>query len=57
MPPRPMTVFSPDGKYLYVGNYMDDDISILKVDGATVINTGKTFKLSGHPASMRGVVP
>ncbi len=50
-------VFSPDGKFLYVGNYMDDDISILKVDGATVINTGKTFKLSGHPASMRGVEP
>ena len=50
-------VFSPDGKYLYVGNYMDDDISILKVDGTTVTNTGKSFKLSGHPASMRGVVP
>jgi DNA-binding beta-propeller fold protein YncE len=46
-------VFSPDGKYLYVGNYMDDDISILKVDGTTVTNTGKSFKLSGHPASMR----
>jgi DNA-binding beta-propeller fold protein YncE len=46
-------VFSPDGKYLYVGNYMDDDVSILKVDGTTVTNTGKSFKLSGHPASMR----
>lgn len=50
-------VFSPDGKYLYVGNYMDDDISVLKVDGATVTNTGKLIKLPGHPASMRGVVP
>jgi sugar lactone lactonase YvrE len=50
-------VFSPDGKYLYVGNYMDDDISILKVDGTVVTDTGKRFKLSGHPASMRGVVP
>ena len=50
-------VFSPDGKYLYVGNYMDDDISILKVDGTTVTNTGKLFKLPGHPASMRSVVP
>lgn len=50
-------VFSPDGKYLYVGNYMDDDISILKVDGTRVTNTGKRFKLPGHPASMRGVVP
>jgi len=50
-------VFSPDGKYLYVGNYMDDDISILKVDGDKVTNTGKRFKLPGHPASMRSVVP
>jgi len=50
-------VFSPDGKYLYVGNYMDDDISILRVDGTTVTNTGKLFKLPGHPASMRSVVP
>jgi len=50
-------VFSPDGKYLYVGNYMDDDISILKVDGTNVTNTGKSVKLPGHPASMRSVVP
>ncbi len=50
-------VFSPDGKYLYVGNYMDDDISILKVNGTTVTSTGKLVKLPGHPASMRSVVP
>jgi YVTN family beta-propeller protein len=50
-------VFSPDGKYLYVGNYMDDDISILKVDGTSVTDTGKHVKLPGHPASMRGVNP
>jgi len=50
-------VFSPDGKYLYVGNYMDDDISILAVNGRTVSDTGKRFKLPGHPASMRGVNP
>jgi DNA-binding beta-propeller fold protein YncE len=49
--------FSPDGKYLYVGNYMDDDVSILKVDGTVVTDTGKRFTLPGHPASMRSVVP
>jgi DNA-binding beta-propeller fold protein YncE len=49
--------FSPDGKYLYVGNYMTDDLSILKVDGSHVTNTGKTIKLPGHPASMRGSYP
>ena len=44
--------FTPDGKYLLVGNYLDQDISILKVDGTTVTNTGKRFKLPGHPASV-----
>ena len=44
--------FTPDGKYLLVGNYIDQDISILKVDGMTVTNTGKRFKLPGHPASV-----
>jgi DNA-binding beta-propeller fold protein YncE len=45
--------FTPDGKYLFVGNYLDQDLSILKVDGATITDTGKRFKLPGHPASMR----
>jgi DNA-binding beta-propeller fold protein YncE len=45
--------FSPDGRYLYVGNYADQDFSILKVDGGNVTNTGKRLKSGGHPASMR----
>jgi YVTN family beta-propeller protein len=49
--------FSPDGKYLYVGNYMDDDVSILAVNGTAVTDTGKRVKLPGHPASMRGANP
>ena len=47
-------VFSPDGAYLYVGNYVDSDVSILKVNGTTVTDTGKKLKLPGQPASMRG---
>jgi DNA-binding beta-propeller fold protein YncE len=47
-------VFSPDGKYLYVGNFTDRDVSILKVDGAKITDTGKKLKLPGQPASMRG---
>jgi DNA-binding beta-propeller fold protein YncE len=46
-------VFSADGKYLYVGNYIDRDVSILKVDGTTITDTGKKLKLPGQPASMR----
>lgn len=45
--------FTPDGKYLYVGNYLDQDFNILKVDGTEVTDTGKRFKVPGHPASAR----
>jgi DNA-binding beta-propeller fold protein YncE len=47
-------VFSADGEYLYIANFSDSDISILKVEGTKVTNTGKSLKLPGHPASMRG---
>jgi DNA-binding beta-propeller fold protein YncE len=50
-------VWSPDGTYLYVGNFMDRDVSILKVDGTTITDTGKKLKLPGQPASMRGRNP
>ena len=46
-------LFTPDGKYLLVGNYLDQDFSILKVDGTKVTDTGKRFKVPGHPASAR----
>ena len=45
--------FTPDGRYIYVGNYADQDFSILKVDGTEVTDTGKRFKAEGHPASAR----
>ena len=45
--------FTPDGKYLLVGNYLDQDFSILKVEGGEVTDTGKRFKVPGHPASAR----
>jgi len=47
-------VWSDDGQYLYVGNYIDRDITILKVDGDMLVNTGKSLALPGQPASMRG---
>ncbi len=49
-------VFSADGKWLYVGNYMDDNIQVLRVDGDTLVDTGVVVALPGHPASMRGRV-
>ena len=50
-------VFSPDGRYLYVGNFVDSDISVLKVDGTSVTNTGTLLKLPARPGSMRGRTP
>src|SRR5215216_2982007 len=46
-------VFSSDGQYVYVGNFIDGDLSILKVEGDKVTDTGKRVKLAGHPASLR----
>jgi len=53
--PEP-AAFSPDGKYLYVGNFIDGDMSIFKVDGTKLTDTGKRMKIDGHPAAM-GVSP
>ena len=49
--------FSADGKYLYVGNYLDADIAVFKVDGARLTKLGANIKTPGHPASMRGSTP
>jgi DNA-binding beta-propeller fold protein YncE len=47
-------VFSDDGQYIYVGNFLDSDVSILRVDGDRIVDTGRRMSLPGHPASMRG---
>src|SRR5271155_2194522 len=45
--------FSPDGQYLYVGNFMDGDLWVLHVEGSKLTDTTQRIKLPGHPASMR----
>jgi DNA-binding beta-propeller fold protein YncE len=45
--------FSADGSHIYVGNFIDGDLSVLKVEGTNVTDTGQRLKLPGHPASMR----
>jgi DNA-binding beta-propeller fold protein YncE len=46
-------MITPDSRYIYVGNFLDQDFSILKVNGTDVTDTGKRFKVPGHPASGR----
>jgi hypothetical protein len=48
--------FSPDGDYLYVGNFLDGDITILRRRGDRLVKVGM-LKLPGHPASMRAATP
>ena len=48
--------FSPDGRYLYVGNFVDSDIDILRLEGDALTKVA-SFPLPGHPASMRGSTP
>jgi DNA-binding beta-propeller fold protein YncE len=45
--------FTPDGRYIYVGNYSDKDFSILRVDGTKVTDTGRRFQVPGQPGSAR----
>ena len=47
--------FSPNGKYLYAANYLDSDISILRVEDAHLVDTGKRVALPGRPAALRMV--
>jgi len=48
--------FSPDGRFLYVGNNGDSDLSVLRIVGNKLVPVG-SLKLPGHPASMRGSTP
>jgi DNA-binding beta-propeller fold protein YncE len=46
-------VFSPDSKYLYVGNFIDKNLSVLQVSDSGMREVGHV-ELPGQPASMRG---
>ena len=48
-------VFSPDGHYLYVSNFLDGDMSVLRVNDEGLTDTGRRIQLSGHPAAMRAI--
>ena len=41
--------FSADGSHIYVGNFIDGDMSVLKVDGTNVTDTGPALEIAGPP--------
>jgi DNA-binding beta-propeller fold protein YncE len=45
--------FSPDGQYVYVGNFIDKDLWVLRVEGSRLTDTAQRIKMPGQPASMR----
>lgn len=45
--------FSPDGRFLYVGNFLDNNVWVFRVEGTELIDTGKRITLPGRPASGR----
>jgi DNA-binding beta-propeller fold protein YncE len=45
--------FSPDGQYVYVANFNDQNLQVFRIAGGHLTVTDVTLKLPGRPASMR----
>jgi DNA-binding beta-propeller fold protein YncE len=45
--------FSPNSEYVYMGNYIDQDLQTFRIANGKLTGVG-TIKLPGQPASMRG---
>jgi len=41
-------------EYVYVGNYLDQDVQVFRIAGGKLNEVGPRLKLPGQPASMRG---
>ncbi|GJD94888.1 YncE family protein [Methylobacterium iners] len=50
-------VFSPSGRYVYVGNYVDRTLGVYRVEGDAISDTGFKLALPGQPGSLRGRAP
>ena len=46
--------FSADGQFAYVGNYVDRNVQVFRIEGGTLADTGTKLALPGQPASLRG---
>ena len=48
--------FSGDGRYAYVGNYVDRNLQVFRVDATKIVDTGVKLELPGQPASVAAAV-
>ncbi|HQT75482.1 MAG: hypothetical protein B7Z80_01350 [Rhodospirillales bacterium 20-64-7] len=46
--------FSPNSEYVYVGNYIDQNVQVFRISSGKPVQIGPAMKLPGQPASMRG---
>jgi DNA-binding beta-propeller fold protein YncE len=46
--------YSPSSEYVYVGNYIDQDLQVFRIENGRPVQVGPNMKLPGQPASMRG---
>ena len=49
--------FSPDGQYVYVANWGEQNLVTYRLDDDKLVAVGTPLALPGHPASMRGSTP
>jgi len=49
--------FSPDGRYLYVANWGEQNLIVFRLEGDKLVAVGTPLKLPGHPVSMRSSTP
>jgi DNA-binding beta-propeller fold protein YncE len=47
--------YSPNSDYIYVGNYVGQDLQVFKINNGKPTQVGPNIKLPGQPASMRGL--
>jgi DNA-binding beta-propeller fold protein YncE len=45
--------FRPDGRILLVGDLLDQNIAVLRVNGTEVVDTGRRLPLPAQPAALR----
>jgi DNA-binding beta-propeller fold protein YncE len=47
--------YSPNSEYIYVGNYIDKDLQVFRLENGKPVQVGPNIVLPGQPASMRGL--
>jgi DNA-binding beta-propeller fold protein YncE len=45
--------FTPDGQYIYVQNYVEQELAVFRPTATALEDTGTRVKVKGHPASIR----